>query len=261
MSGAADIKLWQLGAAYVFAVIVFAIIKIRGISREKEIIIATIRMTVQLVLVGFILVYIFENINPIVTVGIVLIMEVFAVYDIFKRVKLDLTKEIKKTIAISMSIGTLISLIFFIFVVVGVVPWYNPRYFIPLAGMLIGNSMTGISLGVSRLVDGVNTQRNMVESALMLGATPKAAIKKIADKAFDAAIMPTINSMLGMGIIFLPGMMTGQILAGASPLIAIKYQIAIMMGIFGSVSLTVILFIQLGYKTFFNKKDQLILND
>jgi putative ABC transport system permease protein len=108
-------------------------------------------------------------------------------------------------------------------------------------------------------VDGINTQKNKVETALMLGATPKAAVKSIADKAFDAAIMPTINSMLGMGIIFLPGMMTGQILAGASPLIAIKYQIAIMMGIFGSVSLTVILFIQLGYKTFFNKEDQLII--
>jgi putative ABC transport system permease protein len=102
------------------------------------------------VLVGFILVYLFENINPFITVAVVLIMEVFAIYNIFKRVKIDLSREIKKTIAISMSIGTLTTIAFFIFIVVGFVPWYDPRYFIPLAGMLIGNSMTGISLGVSR---------------------------------------------------------------------------------------------------------------
>jgi putative ABC transport system permease protein len=258
MEGVLDLKIWQLAAAYVFAVIVFIIVKRRGISREKEILIATLRMTLQLILVGYILVYLFENINPFITIALVLVMEVFAIYNIYKRTKLELTFAIKKAITISMSVGTLLSIAYFLFVVVRIAPWYDPRYFIPLAGMLIGNSMTGISLGVTRLVDGVRTQRHLVESALMLGATPKDAVKKIADKAFDAAIMPTINSMLGMGIIFLPGMMTGQILSGTSPLIAIKYQIAIMMGIFGSVSLTVILFIQLGYKTFFNKKEQLI---
>ena len=91
----------------------------------------------------------------------------------------------------------------------------------------------------------------------MLGATPKMAAKQIVDNAFDSAILPTINSMVGMGIVFLPGMMTGQILSGTSPVTAINYQIAIMLGVLGSVSLTVILFVQLGYKTFFNDQDQL----
>lgn len=91
----------------------------------------------------------------------------------------------------------------------------------------------------------------------MLGALPKVAVKDIVDNAFDAAVLPTINSMVGMGIVFLPGMMTGQILAGLSPVSAIKYQIAIMLGILGSVSLTVIVFINFGYKTFFNKDSQL----
>jgi putative ABC transport system permease protein len=79
------------------------------------------------------------------------------------------------------------------------------------------------------------------------------------DGAFDSAILPTINSMVGMGIVFLPGMMTGQILSGTSPVTAIEYQIAIMLGILGSVALTVILFVQMGYKTFFNERDQLIV--
>ncbi|MPN32488.1 putative iron export permease protein FetB [bioreactor metagenome] len=160
-----------------------------------------------------------------------------------------------------MTFGTLTSLFYFLFVVVRVSPWYNPQYFIPIAGMLIGNSMTGITLGVNRLVDGMTTQKALVEAALMLGAHPKVAAKSIINAAFDAAILPTINSMVGMGIVFLPGMMTGQILSGTAPTTAIEYQIAIMLGILGSVALTVIIFVQLGYKTFFNKEAQLVFED
>jgi putative ABC transport system permease protein len=218
-------------------------------------------MTIQLILTGYILVYLFDHINPLYTIIVVAVMEIFAIYNIFKRVKVKLSKPLKKIITISMLFGTLSSLIYFLFVVVNISPWYDPRYFIPIAGMLVGNSMTGISLGVTRLVDGMHAQRHLVESALMLGATPKIAAKEIVDNAFDAAILPTINSMVGMGIVFLPGMMTGQILSGTSPVTAIEYQIAIMLGILGSVALSVILFVQLGYKTFFNDQSQLIIGD
>lgn len=116
--------------------------------------------------------------------------------------------------------------------------------------------MTGVALGVQRLVEGMHDQKAHIESVLMLGATPKAATKKIVNQSFDAAILPTINSMVGMGIVFLPGMMTGQILAGLSPVTAIQYQIAIMLGIVGCVSITVIMFVQLGYKAFFTDRAQ-----
>ncbi len=91
----------------------------------------------------------------------------------------------------------------------------------------------------------------------MLGATPKEAAAPLIRDAFDSAILPTINSMVGMGIISLPGMMTGQILSGVSPFTAIQYQIAIILGISGSTAFAVIIFLQLGYKTFFNKRCQL----
>jgi len=103
----------------------------------------------------------------------------------------------------------------------------------------------------------MTNQKNLIETALMLGATSKMATKEIVNSAFDSAILPTINSMVGMGIVFLPGMMTGQILSGTSPVTAIEYQIAVMLGIVGSVALTVMLFVQLGYKTFFNEQHQL----
>ncbi len=261
MDGVIDLQLWQMVAAYIFVVVLLFIVRARGISREKEILISTVRMTLQLILTGYVLVYLFNNINPLYTIMIVIIMEIFAIYNIFKRTKTKLSQSLKKIIAISMIFGTLSSLVYFLLVVVNISPWYDPRYFIPIAGMLIGNSMTGISLGVTRLVDGMHNQRHLVESALMLGATPKMAAKEIVDNAFDSAILPTINSMVGMGIVFLPGMMTGQILSGTSPVTAIEYQIAIMLGILGSVALTVILFVQLGYKTFFNEQSQLLSGD
>lgn len=257
MNGIIDLGFLQVAVAYIFIAILIVILRIKGIPREKEVLIASIRMTIQLILVGYVLVYLFESMNPFLTLLVLLVMESFAIYNIFQRSRRPLSKTLKKAVALSMTLGTLSSLLFFLFVVVQISPWYDPQYFIPIAGMLIGNSMTGISLGVNRLLDGMHEQKHLVEAALMLGATPKQAAKEVVDSAFDSAILPTINSMVGMGIVFLPGMMTGQILSGVSPVTAIAYQIAIMLGILGSVSLTVILFVQSGYKSFFNTRDQL----
>ncbi len=261
MDGIIQLQMWQMASAYLFIILLLFIVRLKGIPREKEILISTVRMTLQLILTGYVLVYLFDNINPLYTILTIIVMETFAISNIYKRMKNKLSKKIKRVIAFSMVFGTLFSLLYFLLVVINISPWYDPRYFIPIAGMIIGNSMTGISLGVSRLIDGLRDQSNLVETALMLGATPKRATKEMVNNAFDAAILPTINSMVGMGIVFLPGMMTGQILSGVSPLTAIEYQIAIMLGIVGSVALTVIIFVQLGYRTFFNKEHQLIMED
>ncbi|GAB6154122.1 iron export ABC transporter permease subunit FetB [Desulfosporosinus burensis] len=257
MQGSIDLSIWQLTAAYIFILLLILIVRLKGIPREKEILISSLRMTIQLVLVGYILAYVFEHSHPVYALVIIAIMLIFAIYNIFNRTKSPLSTEIKKIIALSMTVGILASLIYFVLVVLQVSPWYEPRYVIPIAGMIIGNSMTGISLGVKTLVEGMTTNKQLVEAALILGATPKMASKQIVNNAFDAAMLPTINSMVGMGIVFLPGMMTGQILGGASPVVAIEYQIAVMLGIVGSVSLTVLLFVQLGYKTFFNSRSQM----
>ena len=253
-----DLSIIQVALAYVFVLIVLAIVRIRGIRREKEIVLSSLRMTFQLVLVGYLLVYVFDHPHPVITIGIIIIMEAFAIYTIIKKFPSLLSKSLKLVIALSMTAGTLLCLIYFLVVVVRVSPWYEPRYFIPIAGMVIGNAMTGISLGTKSLVEGMTTQKNIVEEALNLGATPQAASKKIINQAFDSAILPTVNAMVGMGIVFLPGMMTGQILSGTSPLTAIAYQIAIMLGILGAVALSVIIMLQMGYRTFFNKQDQLL---
>jgi putative ABC transport system permease protein len=259
MSGTIDIQIMQLVFAYIFVLVLLFIVKQKEIGHKGEILLASVRMTIQLIAVGFILEYVFSNQSPIYSILILLIMETFAIYNIFGRIEGRISKKLKLIIAGSMFLGTSISILFFVIAVVGLDPWFRADYFIPLSGMLIGNSMTGISLGVNYLINGIRDNKNLVENYLMLGAEPETAVKEISNRAFYNAVLPTINSMMGMGIVFLPGMMTGQIIAGASPIIAIKYQIAIMMGILGSVTLTVFFMVNKGAKTFFNSRKQLNL--
>lgn len=257
MNAIIQLSFWQVALAYVFVAMTLLIVRRRGIRREKDIFLSSVRMTLQLILAGFILVYVMDRPHPAVTLSIILLMEGFAIFTILRKFRKQLSPGLKRVTALSLSVGTLSCLAYYLFAVVGIAPWYDPRYFIPIAGMLIGNSMTGISLGLKSLTEGMSARKTLVEEALILGATPKAASKHILDHSFDNAIMPTMQSMAGMGIVFLPGMMTGQILSGTAPTTAIAYQIAIMLGILGAVSLSVILLVQLGYQTFFNKDGQL----
>jgi putative ABC transport system permease protein len=123
--------------------------------------------------------------------------------------------------------------------------------------MIVGNSMTGIALGANKLCNDMEDKRVEIENSLMLGASPVVATREIVNNAFDSAILPTMNNMLTMGIVSLPGMMTGQILSGTFPLTAIKYQIGIMLAILGSTALATVLFVTLGYKTFFTRDNRL----
>ncbi len=188
MKGIIDLTVVQVALAYVFVIIVLIIVRARGIKREKEIIISSIKMTLQLILVGYLLSYIFDDPHALITIGIIIILEVFAVYTIFKRFKGQLSEALKRVIAVSMVVGTLSCLAYFLLVVVRISPWYDPQYFIPIAGMFVGNSMTGISLGVKSLVEGMSVQRAVVEEALVLGATPQDASSSIINSAFDASI-------------------------------------------------------------------------
>ncbi len=258
MNGIIELGFWQVLSAYIFVLIVIVVIRVRGIKRELDVLIASVRMTLQLMITGYILVYVFNNPHPLLTISIIIVMEAFSIGTIFTKFKKRLSGGLKKVIIAAMGTGSILCMVYFLLAVVRIDPWYDPRYFIPIAGMLIGNSMTGISLGIKNLLDGMTSGKALVEEALILGATPRKATKAILDNAFDAAILPTINSMLGMGVVFLPGMMTGQIISGTSPTIAITYQMAVMLGILGTVSLTVIISLHFGYRTFFNKEAQLI---
>ena len=252
-----EISILQLALSFVFIIILLVISKIKGLSNQGLIIVTSLRMTIQLIITGYLLKYILKSDSPWITLLILTIMEAFAIFNVYKRSNVKSIK-LKELIAICFIGSSLVSIFYYIIVVVGVRPWYDPRYFITISGMLIGNTMTGMSLAINSYKNSLNDQRDTIESALMLGAKPKDAVLKISREAFSSAILPTLNSMLGMGIVLLPGMMTGQILSGTDPMSAILYQITIMISIVGTVGITTSIFTSLAYKAFFNDREQIL---
>ncbi|MDD4028574.1 MAG: iron export ABC transporter permease subunit FetB [Caldisericia bacterium] len=253
-----DIAITRLIFAYVFVWMLYLFMRNRKIQQDKLLLLASFRMTIQLVLAGYVLGIILQVDNPIITISTIFLMEIFAILNIKKIAQQKLSLPILKSVTLSLTTGTLLVLFFFLLVVVNPPSLFDPRYWIPLAGMIIGNAMTGISIGLKTLLDNVESKKDQIQTSLHLGAEPKDAIGDILNKSFEAAILPTLNSMLGMGIIFLPGMMSGQIIAGSSPITAIRYQIGIMLGITGSVSLSIFIFSSTVWRSFFNEKKQFI---
>src|SRR5690625_7529490 len=141
-------------------------------------------MTFQLVIAGYILSYLFDNPNTFLVVLGVLFMELFAIYTIFKSIDHPMGKRLKVVIATSMVAGSLISLIYFNYVVLNVSPWFEPMYIIPIVGMLIGSAMPGVTLGVQSLLDNMIDNREKIEGSLMLGVTPNKDVKRYVYSVF-----------------------------------------------------------------------------
>ena len=137
--------------------------------------------------------------------------------------------------------------------------FWHPQYFIPLAGMVAGNSMTALGLSLDRLLSDLKTKRDLVEMRLCLGATPVEASQDIFRDALKAGMIPSINSLAGVGIVFLPGMMTGQILSGEDPMLAIRYQIVVMFMLVASTALTVSMVLGIVRQRCFSPGQQLLL--
>ncbi|MBP3040580.1 iron export ABC transporter permease subunit FetB [Bacillaceae bacterium Marseille-Q3522] len=254
--GAVKIGILQFGLIYLLLIIVIIIMKRSKIDKAKLLIWASFRMTVQLVLVGYILTYIFENPHPVFTSFFLVAMIIFSIQRVLSNQK-DLNKKFKLAVSLALCISGLFVLVYFVCAVVGE-SIFNPQYTIPLAGMIIGNAMTGVTIGLKTFMNNLKTQRQKIDTLLNLGVEPKNILKPFVNDALETALLPTINSMLGMGIIFLPGMMTGQILSGTVPTTAIMYQIAIMIAISTSVCLTVFSSLSLGYRTLYNADNQIM---
>ncbi len=143
--------------------------------------------------------------------------------------------------------------------IVQVKPWYTPQYFIPLSGMIIGNSMNAITIALDRLFSDIRKQRDQVELALCLGATYQEATMSIFRDTIRAGMIPSINALMTVGLVSIPGMMTGQILAGSNPVIAIKYQIIVMLMLVASTAIGSMIVITVMRKRCFTKAHQLML--
>ncbi len=209
-----------------------------GLGLERTLLVNSLRMTVQLMLIGFVLKFIFVQTNPLWTFGLALIMILLAGREILARQSYRL----KGHQAYGLGTGTLLMVGFFctlfaIGLLVQPDPWYSPRYVLPILGMVLGNTMTGIGLGMETLTTSIKSERGVIEGRLSLGEPRFVALKGHIRKAMKNGMMPIINAMAASGVISLPGMMTGQIISGVDPVDATKYQLMIMFLIAGGTAL------------------------
>jgi len=258
MNDIVNLQIWQFSLIYLLLLIVLAVMKKCRINQAKLMIVASIRMTVQLALAGFVLTYIFQNPHPAFTVAYLLAMTGFAIYRVLDKNRM-LNRRFKAIIAVSVAASGISVLAFFIGAVVGE-SLFSPRYVIPIAGMLMGNTMTGVTLGLKAFRENLTGQSAHVDAMLNIGAKPEKILLPFVRQSLEMALLPTFNSVIGMGIVSLPGMMTGQILSGTLPITAIMYQIAIMIAICTVVCLSSFGALYFGYKTLFNQRNQISLD-
>ncbi len=195
----------------------------------KRILIAGLRTVLQLSLVGFVLKIIFGDVHPLWLLAMAFVMLMIAGYEIMKRQKRKLKGSWRFLVGtISMFISSFTITLMALTIIIGPSPWYKPQYAIPLLGMMLGNTMSGIAIGLDRLTQTAWDQRSVIEARLMLGQKWSEAIEDIRKESIRSGLIPIINSMSVVGLVSLPGTMTGQILSGTPPLEAVKYQILIM---------------------------------
>ncbi len=257
--GVLEIGPWQLALALVFIIVSQLASFVYKLGLIKDLSIGTVRTFAQLFLMGYVLKFIFKVELSWVTLLVFLFMTAAAAHTIRGRVG---EKEIP--FITPMFVSMLVSYFVVSLIVTGVIvsakPWWQPRYFIPLAGMVVGNSMNSLAIALDRMFSDFRSKKDAVEMKLTLGADFKEASQDIIHDAIKAGMIPAINSMMGVGLVFIPGMMTGQILAGADPVLAIRYQIVVMLMLVASTGLSTLIVILLVRKKCFGKGQQLIIS-
>ncbi len=255
-TGYIDLDDWQLGAAALLIVLNLAISIWLRLGLSRSLLVASVRMVVQLLLVGFILESVFALTSPLPVIGIGAVMAALASIAAVRRTRRRFP---------GIYWNSLLSTLGAAFVVTGaalagildVEPWFAPQYAIPLLGMVLGNLLTGISLALDRFLQGVARESAVIETDLALGATRWEAARPLVSEALRTGMIPTINAMMVMGVVSLPGMMTGQMLAGAQPTAAVRYQIVIMFMIAAATALGTLAVILLAFRRLFNRRHQL----
>lgn len=224
---------------------------------EKQLAYSALRSLMQLIAIGYILDIVFAINNWWAVVAILGVMLTIATIVTRNRIDQKL-KGLLSTVALSLVASSLFTLAYMIVLVVQPDVWYEPQYLIPLAGMLFGNAMNSASLAGDRLLNSINQNRLEIETYLCLGATPTQAIAGYRKDAIRTGLIPILNNMVVMGLVSLPGMLTGQVLGGSDPLDAASYQILIVFAIVLTNIISTVLVTQGIYKSFFNQDDQLV---
>jgi putative ABC transport system permease protein len=246
----------QLATSIILVLITGLITAVLQLGLLKPLFWGTVRTFVQLTLIGYVLNFIFNLNNLVLIIIIVILMCAVA-----SKTAVNKTLAVGKFPLVlgflSLLASTLLVGIIVVALIIAPEPWYSARIVIPIFGMILGNSMNGISLALDRLVSEVRARVSEVESLLSFGATPWEAVRDCVKVAVRAGMTPTINSLMVVGLVSLPGMMTGQILGGADPQQAVRYQIVVMLMITAAVAIGCLLLVMMYYKKLFTMDDAL----
>jgi putative ABC transport system permease protein len=257
---AVDIGWVQLALASALILVAVALSAWQRLGLAKSLVFGAIRAVVQLTLIGYVLVWLFSTSRWYFVLGVLLVMTLTATIAATARQPggAPAHSRLRSICFASILIGSSLTLAYVGAVVVDVTPWYNPRYLIPLFGMIVGNAMNGAALAAERLQSEMEAGRAQIEAYLALGATPQQASAEPARRATVAAMIPTINALAVVGVVSLPGMMTGQILAGSAPTLAVRYQLVVVFMLTAATALTAAGIVLWYRRTFFTEAAQLL---
>ena len=256
-----ELSVFDLGIAATL-VLLLALLSIRlRTNISQQLVIAAIRTAVQLTLIGLVLKVLFANASFGWVMLLSMVMLLVAGREVMVRQERRFTGWWGYAVGtFSMFLSSFAVTVFALVVILGEDPWYTPQYAIPLLGMLLGNTMNGIAIAMDRLTHTAWEQRGIIEARLMLGERWDEAISEYKRQAIRSGMIPIINAMAAAGIVSLPGMMTGQILAGAPPVEAVKYQILIMFLIAAGTGLGTLAAVSIGARHLFDERQRLCLD-
>lgn len=250
------ISVGQLSLTSLLILLVVGLSFYEKLHLEKDYLIGVVRTVVQLFLVGYILDVLFAlNRWPLVLCALAIMISAACQAGV-GRLKWK-QRRLFGGMALALVLGTGVTLFVVTRVVLRIEPWYHPRYLIPLAGMIIGNAMNAATLGAERFRSELILRKNEVETLLSLGFDVRRASEGARKCAISAALLPMLNSMMVVGLVSLPGMMTGQILSGTSPLIAVRYQIVVMVMISSAVTISSFVMVRFLTRSFFTGAAQI----
>jgi putative ABC transport system permease protein len=256
-----EVSWTDLALAAALILVAVAISRWQGLGLGRGILLGAVRATVQLIAVGYVLVYMFEVARWWLVLLALAIMLVAATLATTRRRRGRAAPGERQVLwsihGMALLIGTGLTLAYVTEVVLHVRPWYEPRYVIPLFGMIAGSAMNGAALGAERLASEMELRSGEVEAYLALGASPARAAAEPVRRALTAALIPAVNSLMVVGIVQLPGMMTGQILAGQSPLLAVRYQIVVAFMLTSATAITSAIAVLRYRRAFFTNAAQL----
>jgi len=252
--GAVPISDFQLVLSVLLILITGAITAALGLGLLKPLLWGTVRTFVQLGLIGYVLTYIFTINNLFLIIAIITVMCVIASSTAAGRTP-DAGRHSVLLGFVSLWVSTFLVGAIVVGLIIAPEPWYSARIAIPIFGMILGNSMNGIALSLDRLFSEVGAKIPEVEALLSFGATPWEAVRDCVRVALRAGMTPAINSLMVVGLVSLPGMMTGQILGGADPHLAVRYQIVVMLMITAAVAIGCLLLVMMSYKKMFTGED------